>query len=301
MNVGQYRICAEVFHPKAHVDTLIKETDQRQRAVFLIGTWWEPLAKLRVSFLASTGNVPKFSSTEQLLRGSRSGESLDPLEEVIRGLSPQEAVKKVILERIQPLVGLKIEFVDSDGDIRIRFDSMGGSASLVGMQSLQAPQGEWTMTFGWLDVGTIEHEFCHALGMVHEHSSPYGGIDWDVPKVYEWAARTQGWDKSVTDTNILAKYNSDQVNGSQFDPTSVMLYFYPAELTKNKQAVYHNNKLSPTDQEWLSSIYPKDGQRKLPLQGAGLYGVSQRSRIWVFIVLMLLFVVLCVLVVLWRK
>jgi hypothetical protein len=114
-----------------------------------------------------------------------------------------------------------------------------------------------------LDVATIIHEFCHALGMIHEHQNPFGkGIDWNLKKVFAWANSTQGWDMYTTCENITKRYNQDLVNGSDYDPDSIMLYSYPAELTNNKQATYRNVTLSESDKMWLSSIYPKGGQER---------------------------------------
>lgn len=195
------------------------------------------------------------------------GEKISPedeeLEKRVRAMDPIEAIKTVVNERIQPLIGLKLEYVDSDGDIRIGLDNRKGAWSMVGVQCKQVPGEEPTMNFGWLDVATIIHEFCHALGMIHEHQNPFGkGIDWNIKKVFAWANSTQGWDMYTTCENITKRYNQDLVNGSDYDPESIMLYSYPADLTNNRQATYRNIKLSEHDKLWLSSIYPRDGKER---------------------------------------
>ncbi|NBP58882.1 hypothetical protein EBU71_20520, partial [bacterium] len=63
---------------------------------------------------------------------------------------------------------------------------------------------------------------------------------------------------------ITKKYATDQVNGSDYDPKSIMLYSYPAWLTNNKVGTYRNLFLSDYDKEWLSAIYPKSGNRRIP-------------------------------------
>ena len=40
------------------------------------------------------------------------------------------------------------------------------------------------MNFSWFDVPTILHEFCHALGMMHEHNNT--DINWSVPKLNKY-------------------------------------------------------------------------------------------------------------------
>jgi hypothetical protein len=190
----------------------------------------------------------------------------EELERKVREMDPVDAIRYIITERIQPLIGLKFEWVESDdGDIRIKLDNREGAWSYVGNQSKQIPMNQQTMNFGWLDVSTIIHEFCHALGMIHEHQNPYGkGIDWNLKKLYSWAMATQGWDLYTTCQNITKKYSTDQVNGSDYDPKSIMLYSYPAWLTNNKVGTFRNIVLSETDKNWLSAIYPKSGPRKNP-------------------------------------
>lgn len=73
------------------------------------------------------------------------------------------------------------------------------------------------------------------------------------------------------------KYNMNSVNGSNYDPKSVMLYSYPAEVTNNNKGTYRNIRLSEQDKKWLSSIYPTDGSpRKFPSRtGEGSQDTTQ--------------------------
>ena len=161
-----------------------------------------------------------------------------------------QAVTKIL----QPLVGIKFEFVNSYGDIRIGFNTGEGAYSNLGTDcSIQ--EGK-TMNLGWLDVATILHEFLHALGCIHEHQNPEGGIKWNKCKVYEWARRTQDWEPIQTCPNIIQKYSKDQLNASSYDPDSIMLYYFPSVLTEDNTEVKKNLVLSDTDIEWLSRIYP---------------------------------------------
>jgi hypothetical protein len=197
----------------------------------------------------------------------------------VRKLEPVEAIKKIIIEKIQPLVGLTINFVKSDGDIRIALDNTSGSWSYIGQQCKSIPPDSPTMNFGWLDTATIIHEFGHALGMIHEHQNPFGkGIDWNIKNVFAWANSTQGWDMYTTCQNILKKYDTEQVNGSEYDASSIMLYSYPSLLTNNNQQTYHNVVLSEADKLWLSSIYPKEGERKFPGQKDAISSVPPEKK-----------------------
>ena len=40
------------------------------------------------------------------------------------------------------------------------------------------------MNLGFIDQSTVMHEFGHALGLIHEHQSPFkGGFEWDKDEV----------------------------------------------------------------------------------------------------------------------
>ena len=85
------------------------------------------------------------------------------------------------------------------------------------------------MNLGFLDGGTAGHEFGHAIGLAHEHQNPAGGIQWNEVVVIREAAKSPNfWDEATTRRNILRKYRADQINGTAFDPDSIMLYFFPA-------------------------------------------------------------------------
>jgi hypothetical protein len=70
--------------------------------------------------------------------------------------------------------------------------------------------------------------------------------------------RTQGWDKDTTNINVLDKYQISQLNGSDFDPLSVMLYFFSGDLTKNGQGTTQNMLYSGLDVKWISNMYGKN-------------------------------------------
>ena len=224
------------------------------KAAFLTKKLWPKNTVITVSFLQNPSQVRRTPLSVLQMSGS-----IDPLELEIVKLSPVNGIKKVIEERIIHLVGLQIRFVESNGNIRISFQPS-GAYSYVGTDALRiSNMNTATMNFGWLDVRTIIHEFGHALGLINEHQNPRGNtIDWDVNKVYEWASRTQGWDRATTYHNIIKPYETNVTNGSQYDPNSIMLYFFPGSLTKSGKGTSQNNRLSCVDMETLSETYPKN-------------------------------------------
>lgn len=181
---------------------------------------------------------------------------VDPLEKELYGNENfQEVVKRVYMDRIQPIIPFKLRFVEGNGDVRISFVGGAGSWSSVGTDCLRSPRDEVTLNYGWIDIPTIIHEFCHVLGMIHEHQNPKGNtIDWNEDRVYQWAAQTQGWDRQTAYDNIIKRYRYDQVNGSDYDPQSVMLYFFPAYLVRGP-GTQQNMRLSPLDVIWIEKTY----------------------------------------------
>jgi hypothetical protein len=158
---------------------------------------------------------------------------------------------------------ISIQFDNSpSAEIRIAFDADDGAWSYIGTDSRQASSNEATMNLGFLDGGTAGHEFGHALGLAHEHSSPLGGIQWNEPVVIAALAKPPNmWDEETTRHNVLRKYSIDQVNGTAFDPKSIMLYFFPASWTLNGVGTEANDVLSAMDKAFIASekMYPRGG------------------------------------------
>lgn len=164
---------------------------------------------------------------------------------------------------------IEFDFVTSgNAEIRISFTIGNGSWSYVGTEALNiVDQSKPTMNFGWFDNSTTEfefgrtitHEFGHCLGCIHEHQSPTANIDWNKQVVYDYYNKTQTppWDKAKVDRNIFAKYTSDKVTNTDFDPDSIMLYPIPVEFTNNGFSVDMNNVISLKDSEFIGKCYPK--------------------------------------------
>jgi hypothetical protein len=156
---------------------------------------------------------------------------------------------------------LRFEFGDApDAEIRIAFDPNDGAWSYVGTDCRSIPRNEPTMNLGFMDGGTTAHEFGHAIGLAHEHQNPAGGIEWNEAVVIRECAQSPNfWDEATTRHNILLKYAADQIKGTQFDPESIMLYFFPAEWTVNGTGTQQNETLSALDKQFISGarMYPR--------------------------------------------
>jgi hypothetical protein len=160
---------------------------------------------------------------------------------------------------------IRLEFVDDPtAEIRIAFRN-DGSWSYLGTDALSLPPEEPTMNYGWLTPTTpddeysrvVLHEFGHALGCIHEHQHPEAGIPWDREAVYNYYWRTQGWTREMVDNNIFHLVPASQTQFSHFDPTSIMCYAVPNELTVGDYEIGWNRTLSPADREFMGVAYPK--------------------------------------------
>jgi hypothetical protein len=163
----------------------------------------------------------------------------------------------------EAVANLKFEFNDApDAEIRIGFDADDGAWSYIGTDCRDIPRNEATMNLGFLDGGTAAHEFGHAIGLAHEHQNPAGGILWNEAVVIREMAKSPNfWDEPTTRHNILSRYRADQVNGTSFDPQSIMLYFFPAEWTTNGIGTEANEVLSAMDRQFIAGakMYPGKG------------------------------------------
>ena len=161
------------------------------------------------------------------------------------------------------VANLKFEFNNAaNADIRIAFDPNDGAWSYVGTDCKSIPVNQPTMNLGFLDGGTAAHEFGHSIGLAHEHQNPSGGIEWNEPVVIAELAKSPNfWDEATTRHNVLRKYSIDQINGTAFDPESIMLYFFPSSWTLNGIGTKANDVLSTIDKQFIAGakMYPKTG------------------------------------------
>lgn len=168
-------------------------------------------------------------------------------------------------------IGLSFQEVPdpAEAELRIDFDrSQGSSWSTVGRDALDRPASVATMNFGWQLGGwtyghdTALHEIGHAIGLPHEHQNPNAGIVWDEAAVLSsFGGPPNHWDEATTRWNILRAIDPDEVQGSSWDPDSIMHYRFDAGLILEPERYRHEplvpaDGLSARDVEWVRRFYP---------------------------------------------
>lgn len=158
----------------------------------------------------------------------------------------------------------------SEAEVRIGFMQGDGSWSYVGRDVLKQKQDARTMNFGWdlrLQSDTALHEIGHTLGLPHEHQNPNAGIVWNEEAVYaELAAPPNQWPRDKTFHNIIRKIQPDTVQGSSWDPDSVMHYPFRANLIHapapyDVKGIDPAGSLSGRDVSWIKTFYPDGAEQ----------------------------------------
>ena len=149
---------------------------------------------------------------------------------------------------------MKFDVSAEDSELRVFFGNI-GNWSYVGKDNLGISITSKTMAIH--NMSSILHEVGHALGCVHEHSSPASDIEWNKPVVYRaLGGPPNNWDHAKVDHNVFYKYSKSTTQFSQFDPNSIMLYFFPASWTLNGVGTHSNKSLGSIDTSFINRCYP---------------------------------------------
>jgi hypothetical protein len=212
---------------------------------------WNPGEIIRISFTDPPSPLWTFLQAADTITLSTEEQDRDKL---IQGLSPMDAIRTVIEKELQPLIGVKLVFVESGGDIRIQFDPLTPSRSALGTQCRDLPASQATMNFQRLNIASILHQFGHALGMVHEQTTK-PSTEWSVDILRSYYDAIGQPNANID--NIVMFLSQAQSNTGTYSAQSIMQLYYPIEFTSDGVVVYPNPKLSSADLSWLTSTYPR--------------------------------------------
>jgi len=179
----------------------------------------------------------------------------------------QDKVKKVAQRWTAPgMANLSLGFRDDNNtDIRISFQ-FSGSWSVIGTTCRTiTDKTQPTMNFGWLTPASddvevrrvVLHEFGHAMGLIHEHQNPAGGIKWNKPEVIRsLSGPPNNWDLATIEHNMFEPTAAAETNFTKVDGASIMMYSIPASWTTDGFSVGLNTDLSPIDKSFIHNQYP---------------------------------------------
>ncbi|GIF12688.1 hypothetical protein [Actinoplanes teichomyceticus] len=181
---------------------------------------------------------------------------------------PRDLRERVMAAAADWTAGTALSFtvVTSGGaDIRVTFAGAGNWSALgtLSRETEMFPAGAPTMCLGEAPGAApariaqlARHEFGHAIGLIHEHSSPSAGIRWNRPHVLAALAGPPNfWTPQEVADNVFARYRSEQTQFTAFDPDSVMLYAFPPSWTLDAMTFPENIELSAQDRAFVRGIY----------------------------------------------
>lgn len=156
------------------------------------------------------------------------------------------------------------------GEVRIaRLDApedMAGYWSYIGTEIDVIDHDEPTMNLQEFTMKTperefhrvVRHETGHTLGFEHEHMRGALVKRIDRQKAFRYYDRECGWSRAEVISQVLTPLREKSIMGTtESDPTSIMCYEIPAEITRDGRAIVGGKDINRRDYAFAGSIYPK--------------------------------------------
>ncbi|KAI1131246.1 hypothetical protein F5Y10DRAFT_234129 [Nemania abortiva] len=217
--------------------------------------FWNDKRPLTVSFLDTCETLPVFFLDAY--------NTLSLADEAVRGL-----VKAGAQDWARG-TSLRFKFLRTDepnqdqANIRISFRG-NGSHSVVGTTFVPAGDPTMNLCFQYCTteremMGLILHEFGHALGFLHEHSSPQCPFDLDRNAIAEYYKDRLLEGTSLNDwidVNFMKLEKERAVDVSPFDERSIMMYEILPSWSDAKKRIGGSQTLSDMDRQMVRKWYP---------------------------------------------
>jgi Astacin (Peptidase family M12A) len=179
------------------------------------------------------------------------------------GTSEQQSRVLSLAKEWEKYANIKfVQVYAEPSNVRVKFGTEEENYSLPGSDAIQINPAEQTLQLEFALFRdsirlkrTVLHQFGHALGLMHEHSPPDAGIQWNKDTMYRHYAKL-GWDSEMVDAQIFDLLNHHYSNSFGYDSKSIMRYPIPSWQTNNKFSVGWNNKISEGDKLLAGMIYP---------------------------------------------
>lgn len=160
--------------------------------------------------------------------------------------------------------GISFAETSETGDVRIS-RGPGGYYSYLGTDIKFIPENRQTMNLQGFTMNTpeseyrrvVRHEAGHTLGFPHEHMRKALVDRIEPAKAYAYFLRTQGWDKTMVDQQVLTPLGGNSIMGTEPDQDSIMCYQLPGEITYNGEPIRGGRDINATDFAFAELIYPK--------------------------------------------
>jgi len=183
---------------------------------------------------------------------------------------PTDLRKRIILHMNAWNKTANVKFEESKTDPQVRIAREGGSEggywSFLGTDILLIEPDKPTMNLEAFTMDTpesefhrvVRHETGHTMGFPHEHMRRELVEKIDPDKAFQYFAMTQGWNRAEVRAQVLTPLEDASISGTlHSDPTSIMCYQRPGEITKDGKPIIGGTDINNSDFSFAGSIYHK--------------------------------------------